>query len=132
MFIPVEPVFLEIARREPDPLQEAWERRAMIVGPSTLQWALRTVASVWRFEHQNLHAHEIAEHAARLYDKFVRFIEELDKVGRRLNRATEAYGDAVKKLHTGRGNIVRQVTQLKEMGMSFGSSCVAEALAAWP
>lgn len=126
MFIPVEPVFLEIARREPALLQEAWERRVMLVGPSTLQWALRPVASVWRFERQNQHAHQIADHAARLYDKFVSFIEELEKVGRNLNRANEAYTHAVGQLRTGRGNIVRQVTQLKDMGITPKKSLPSE------
>jgi DNA recombination protein RmuC len=117
MFIPTEGAFLELVRQEADFLQDAWNKRIMIVGPSNLQWALRMVAALWRFEHQNDNAQEIAAQAAQMYDKFAGFMEELEKVGTNLNRAVGAYNGARNKLGTGRGHLIGRAEKFRQLGV---------------
>lgn len=112
MFLPIEPLFLELARRSPALLKEAWERRVMIVGPSTLQWALRSVSAIWKFEHQNKNAQEIARQAGAMHDRFVAFLKDMATIEKGLNQAQTAYSDAFKKLKTGRGNLIGSAQRL--------------------
>lgn len=118
LFVPVEPAFILAAQHDPALFQDAFDKNLMIVCPSTLLASLRTVANLWRQEYQSRNAKEIAKHAASLYEKFVGFVEDMRKTGEQLKKAQEIHGEALKKLHTGKGNLVRQVERLAEMGVS--------------
>lgn len=122
MFIPVEPAFLAAMRHAPDIYQEALKKNIVMVCPSTLLATVRTVAHLWRQEHQNRNAQEIARQCAMLYDKFVGFVEDLDKVGQRLEQAQTSYTDAVGKLKTGRGNLIRTAENVKKLGVKPNKS----------
>lgn len=122
MFIPIEPAFLAAMRHAPDIYQEALKKNIVIVCPSTLLATVRTVAHLWRQEHQNRNAQEIARQCAALYDKFVGFVEDLDKVGQRLEQAQISYADAVGKLKTGRGNLIRTAENVKKLGVKPNKS----------
>jgi DNA recombination protein RmuC len=122
MFIPVEPAFLAAMRHAPDIYQEALKKNIVMVCPSTLLATVRTVAHLWRQEHQNRNAQEIARQCAMLYDKFVGFVEDLDKVGLRLEQAQTSYTDAVGKLKTGRGNLIRTAENVKKLGVKPNKS----------
>ena len=117
MFMPVEPAFAVAVQADPELFNEAWEKRIVIVSPTTLLATLRTVASIWRHERQTRNALEIAGQGAKLYEKFVGFMEDLEKVGLNLERAQNSYRDAHKKLVSGRGNLVGQVEKLKALGL---------------
>ena len=122
MFIPIEPAFLAAMRHAPDIYQDALKKNIVIVCPSTLLATVRTVAHLWRQEHQNRNAQEIARQCASLYDKFVGFVEDLDKVGLRLEQAQISYTDAVGKLKTGRGNLIRTAENVKKLGVKPNKS----------
>ncbi len=122
MFIPIEPAFLAAMRHAPEIYQEALKKNIVIVCPSTLLATVRTVAHLWRQEHQNRNAQEIARQCASLYDKFVGFVEDLDKVGQRLEQAQISYTDAVGKLKTGRGNLIRTAENVKKLGVKPNKS----------
>jgi DNA recombination protein RmuC len=122
MFIPIEPAFLAAMRHAPEIYQEALKKNIVIVCPSTLLATVRTVAHLWRQEHQNRNAQEIARQCASLYDKFVGFVEDLDKVGVRLEQAQISYTDAVGKLKTGRGNLIRTAENVKKLGVKPNKS----------
>lgn len=122
MFIPVEPAFLAAMRHAPEIYQEALKKNIVMVCPSTLLATVRTVAHLWRQEHQNRNAQEIARQCAMLYDKFVGFVEDLDKVGQRLEQAQSSYTDAVGKLKTGRGNLIRTAENVKKLGVKPNKS----------
>jgi DNA recombination protein RmuC len=122
MFIPIEPAFLAAMRHAPDIYQEALKKNIVIICPSTLLATVRTVAHLWRQEHQNRNAQEIARQCASLYDKFVGFVEDLDKVGQRLEQAQISYSDAVGKLKTGRGNLIRTAENVKKLGVKPNKS----------
>lgn len=118
MFVPVEAAFLEALRRDPELYDYAYARKIILVGPSNLLASLRLVAQVWRTEAQNRNAKAIAERGAVLYDKFVGFTEDLARVGDALGRAQKAHEDALGKLSSGRGNLVRQAEMLRKLGVA--------------
>jgi len=117
MFIPVEPAFMLAISHDSDLWQDAWKKNVLLVSPSTLLFVVRTVAHLWRQEQQNRNAQEIANRGAELYDKLVGFVEDLDKVGERLNQAKDVYDKAYGKFTSGRGNVIRQAEMLKGMGV---------------
>lgn len=116
MFIPLESSFALAIKEEPSLYQMAWDKRVVLVTPSTLLATLKTVGSIWKQERQNRHALEIAEHAGRLYDKFAGFIDDMEKIGSKQREANIAFDAAMNKLSTGNGNIIRSAQKLKEMG----------------
>lgn len=116
MFIPLESSFALAIKEEPNLYQQAWEKRVVLVTPSTLLATLKTIGSIWKQERQNKHALEIAEQAGRLYDKFVGFVTDLEKIGTKQKEAATAYDSAMNKLSTGNGNLLRSAEKLKKMG----------------
>lgn len=116
MFMPIEPAFAAAIQTDHAFFNYAWERKVVIVSPTTLLATLRTIESIWRQEKQTRNALEIARQAGSLYDKFVGFTEDLDKIGNYLDKSQKSYEDARKKLTDGRGNIVGQVEKLKKLG----------------
>lgn len=116
LFMPIESAFSMSVTYKSELFSEAWDRRVVIVSPSTLLATLRTIASIWKQERQTRNVLEIAKEAGALYDKFVGFLKDLDDVGKNLERAQSAYTDARKKLGEGRGNIINKTEKLKTLG----------------
>lgn len=116
MFVPIESSFSLALQADQDLFNFAWERRIVIVSPTTLLATMRTVASMWKMDKQSQHAFQIAEESGKLYDKFKLFMDDMVKVGTQLNSTRSTYEDAMKKLVTGRGNLVNQAEKLREMG----------------
>ncbi|MGA0154316.1 MAG: DNA recombination protein RmuC [Flavobacteriaceae bacterium] len=116
LFIPIEPAFAAALQQEPQLYLKAFERNIILVTPTTLLATLRTIDSMWNNERQHKNALEIAQRAGALHDKFVGFIEDLNKVGLRMNDAKKSYEDAMKKLHTGNGNVVSSILKLQNLG----------------
>ncbi len=131
MFIPVEPAFLAAIDREPELISEALRHNIMLVSPTTLLVALRTIGNLWRYEHQSQNAQHIAERASRLYDKLRLFVEDMEGLGQSLERANGSYRQAMKKLTDGRGNLINQVEGFRELGVEvkrpIGASMVEKA-----
>ncbi|HEU5146901.1 MAG TPA: DNA recombination protein RmuC [Chryseosolibacter sp.] len=116
MFVPIESSFSVALQADQDLFNFAWERRIVIVSPTTLLATMRTVASMWKMDRQSQHAFQIAEESGKLYDKFKLFMDDMVKVGNQLNSTRGTYEDAMKKLVTGRGNLISQAEKLREMG----------------
>jgi DNA recombination protein RmuC len=117
MFIPIEPAFLLALKSAPNLYQEALAKNIVLVCPSTLMATLRTVAHLWRQDHQNKNALEIARQCGALYDKFVGFVDDMDKLGQRIDQAQTSYHDAFNKLKTGKGNLIRTAEKVRELGV---------------
>ncbi len=116
MFMPIESSFSIAIQADNELFNYAWDRKIVIVSPSTLLATLHTIASMWKQEKQAKHVFEIAEESGKLYDKFCGLIEDLIQVGKRLGSAKESYDEAMKKASTGPGNIIRRVEKIKELG----------------
>ncbi|MFD1769560.1 DNA recombination protein RmuC [Sphingobacterium suaedae] len=116
LFMPIESALSVAVREKPDLFSDAWDRRVVIVSPSTLLATLRTIASIWVQERQNRNVLEIAKEAGALYDKFVGFLSDMQQIDIHLQRAAEKQQDAMKKLSTGPGNVIRKIENLKTLG----------------
>lgn len=116
LFMPIEPAFSLAIQNDQDLFNFAWEKKVVIVSPTTLLATLKTITSVWKNEKQTKNAQEIAKKAGDLYDKFVNFTEDLKKVDKGLSSAQSAYNDAFNKLKSGRGNLISRIENLKILG----------------
>lgn len=125
MFVPVEPAFLLALKTAPNLYQEALAKNIVLVCPSTLMATLRTIAHLWRQDHQNRNALEIAKQCGALYDKFVGFVDDLEKLGQRLDQAQSSYQDAFNKLKTGKGNLIRSAEKVRELGVKPSKNLAA-------
>jgi DNA recombination protein RmuC len=128
MFMPIESSFSMSVRADDELFNFAWDKRIVIVSPSTLLATLRTVASIWKQDKQTKNALEIAEKSGRLYDKFVGFIEDMQKIGDRLSSTQKVYDEGMKKLSEGSGNLVRRAEELKKMGAKANKQLPGEIL----
>lgn len=117
MFVPVEPAFQAAVAADPSLIRDAMEQNIMLVSPTTLLVALRTINNLWRNERQNQNAKQIAERASKLYDKLRLFVNDMEAVGASLEKASQSYQGAMSKLVTGRGNVIRQAEGFRQLGV---------------
>jgi DNA recombination protein RmuC len=117
MFVPVEPAFMLAIVQDGELWQEAWAKNVLLVSPSTLLFVVRTVANLWRQEQQTRNSQDIAKRGGELYDKLVGFVDDFEKIGDKLKQAQKSYDDAFGKLSGGRGNLIRQASKLRELGV---------------
>ena len=115
MFLPSEPAYIAAMQADPDLWNYAYEKRILLQSPTNLITSLKLIAELWKREAHNQNAQAIADRGAKLYDKFVGFVENLQDVGTHLDKAKEKYEEGFKQLSTGRGNLVKQAEQLKAM-----------------
>ncbi len=127
MFVSLDPALIVALQNEPNLFMEAFDQGVFLVCPATLLFALRTIANLWRREKQDRNALEIAKRGGDLYDKFVGFYEQLLKLGDCLKRTQDCYDDSLNKLKTGKGNLVRRVEIIKELGARASKSLPSDA-----
>ena len=116
LFIPIESAFTMAMEYDQRLFTEAFEKRIVIVSPTTLMMTLRIIHNVWRYEKQNRNAQEIARKAGALYDKLRVLVEDMDQLGKQLGAVGKTYESAYNRLASGKGNLVRQVEQFRELG----------------
>ena len=116
MFMPIEGAYALAMQMDQDLHAHAWERKIIIVCPSTLFAILKIISSMWKIERQNKNAHEIARRGGLLYDKVEGFARDMLAMGRALDQAQGAYSGALDKLSKGRGNVLSQIEDLKKLG----------------
>ena len=117
MFMPIEPAYLVAVQKEPELWNYAYERRILLISPTNLLAALKMIAALWQQEYQNKNVMEIARQTGDLIDKFHLLLEDLDHLDSDLKSARKHYDDAKNKLSEGRGNLIRRVEKIKELGV---------------
>lgn len=122
MFMPIEPAFGLAVQQEPSLFYDAFDKNVVIVSPSTLLVTLQIISTIWKQERQNKHAIEIARQGGALYDKFVAFLEDLEKLGRQLKTASDTYDTSMNKLSSGRGNLIGRTENIKALGAKASKS----------
>jgi len=116
LFIPIEPAFSLAVQYDPNLFAAAYEKNIVVVSPTTLIATLRTIANIWKNEHQNQNALEIARQSGNLYDKFVGLSNDLLHVGKAMDTAKNSYEDAMNKLSSGKGNLISRVERIRKLG----------------
>jgi DNA recombination protein RmuC len=122
LFVPIEGALGAALLTDPALTTNAIDSNVTIATPTTLMIALRTVANVWQVERRNRNAEAIADRAGKLYEKFAGFLSDMGQLGDRLTNAQKSYSNAMNKLQSGPGNVIRQVEQLKELGARTSKS----------
>lgn len=116
LFMPIEAAFAAAMQGDAEIYNYAWERKVVIVSPTTLLATLRTVSSIWMQERRTRNAEAIAEEGGKLYDKLVAFVEDMQQIGSRIGQTQKAYDAALNKLKDGNGNLIRRAENMKKLG----------------
>ncbi|WP_214073550.1 DNA recombination protein RmuC [Mucilaginibacter sp. dw_454] len=116
LFIPIESSFSFAVQIDSELFSDAWDKRVVIVSPSTLLATLRTIASIWKQERQNRNVLEIARLSGAMYDKFVGFVTDMESIGKNIKQSQSAYDNAINKLTEGNGNLTKTAEKIKSLG----------------
>lgn len=117
MFVPVEPAYLVAIQADPDMWAYAYSKRILLVSPTNLIACLKLISDLWRREWQTKNAQEIVKRGESMYEKFILFAETFDDIGKSLKLSQNKYDKALGQLKDGRGNLVNQAIQLKNLGL---------------
>jgi DNA recombination protein RmuC len=132
LFMPLEPAFALAMKMRPELQQDAWDKRVALVSPTTLLVTLKMVSALWKTERQERNALEIAEKGGQLYDKFASLVNDLENMGKKIEDTQKTYDNVMSKLRDGRGNLIRQVDQLRELGVKTSKRLQLESLSESP
>lgn len=128
LFLWSEAAFSAAVQADAAIFQYAWERNIAIVSPTTVWANLKTVAGMWKQAYQNRNAEEIARQGAALYEKLVGFVEDMLMTGKKLEEARKYHDDAVHKLHSGSGNLIRRAEKMKTLGLKPAKNLPAQMI----
>ncbi|WP_298440739.1 DNA recombination protein RmuC [uncultured Ferrimonas sp.] len=126
MFIPVESAYVEALKADETLFQRALEQNILVATPTTLLTSLNIVRQLWRFEDQNKHTAELANRAEKFYDKLRTFLVSMEQVGKQMDNARSSYDKALGQLYHGRGNLIKQAAEFKDLGVSVSKELPAE------
>ena len=117
LFMPIEGAFLLALEADGEFFKRAYDSNILVVSPSTLLVTLRTIEHIWRTQRQEDHAKKIASEAEAMYEKLVLFVDEMQKVGSHLQKAQDSYDTSMKRLKSGKGNIIKRAENMVELGL---------------
>ena len=113
LFIPVEGAYITAMQNDAALWRHAYNKKVLLISPTNLIPAMKLVYDLWKKDDINKEAHVIAGRAVKIYEKLAAFVEDFEKVGAQLQKATATFNDAQKKLHTGKGNVIAQASYMK-------------------
>jgi DNA recombination protein RmuC len=128
MFVPIEPAYLLAIQGDTDLWSYAYSKRILLVSPTTLIACLKLFSDLWRREWQNKNAMDIVKKGEALYEKFVGFTKTFEEVGNSIKSSQEKYDKALGQLKDGKGNLVNQAIQLKNLGLKSDKKVSASLL----
>lgn len=128
MFVPIESAFVEALKYQSDIYQQAIEKNILVATPTTLLTSLNIVKQLWRFEEQTKYSKELANRAERFYNKLNGFLLSMEGVGKQLDKAKESYDKAFSQLYRGKGNLIKQASEFKELGVSVQKELPSESV----
>ncbi|MGI1678160.1 MAG: DNA recombination protein RmuC [Cellvibrionaceae bacterium] len=116
IFVPIEAAYMLAMQHDAGLFKYAFDKKIVLVSPTTLLATLRTVENIWRYEKQNKNAEKIASMAGSLHDQFALVTESLDDLGQNITRTQTAFDNTQKRLKTGRGNLYKRIQDLEVLG----------------
>lgn len=126
LFMPIEGAFMLALQEDGAFFKSAYEDNILVVSPSTLLVTLRTIEHIWRTQRQEEHAMKIVQEAEAMYDKLVLFVEDMQSIGASLAKTQTTYESAMKRLSTGRGNVLKRAENMKSLGIKPNKSISIE------
>ncbi len=121
LFFPLEAAFLAAQKEDPSLFERGIAKNIILVTPSTLLATLKVIHNLWRNEKRVMNAQNIASEGGKLYDKFVGFVEDMNKLGKSLESAQQSFDGATNKLYQGRGNLITQTQRMSESAKKLDS-----------
>jgi DNA recombination protein RmuC len=115
MFVPIESAFVEAMKADEMIFQKAIENNVLVATPTTLLTSLNIVRQLWHYEKQNEHTAELVSKAEGVYKKLKTFLSSFEGIKKGLDNAQDSYSKAEGQLVSGRGNLVKQVNDFKEL-----------------
>lgn len=122
MFIPNEGAYIAAMQGDNNLWKYAYDNHVVIVSPTHLVSVLKLVDQLWQHDKQTKNAIKIAEETGKLYDKFANFVDDMIAIDKSLNNSRNAYDNAMKKLTSGTGNILKRVSDIKALGAKASKS----------
>ena len=116
MFIPVEPALLTLYNEAGDLIEKAWQKKIIIVGPSTLPFLLKAVENMWRIDKQSKTIKDIAATASEIYDKAVNVYDSFNTANQSLDKARLKMDEAKSRLQDGPGSLTKKIEKMKKLG----------------
>ena len=116
MFIPIEPALLTLYNEAADLIEKAWQKKIIIVGPSTLPFLLKAVENMWRIDKQSKTIKDIAASASEIYDKAVNVYDSFSTVNQSLDKARLKMDEAKSRLQDGPGSLTKKIEKMKKLG----------------
>ncbi|MCL2414485.1 MAG: DNA recombination protein RmuC [Bacteroidales bacterium] len=117
MFVPIEPAYLTALQGDQDLWANAYSKRILLISPTNLIACLKLISDLWRREWQNKNALEIVRAGELLYEKIVGFTETFKDIGDSIGKSQKKYGEALKQLTEGQGNMMGRAIRLKNLGL---------------
>lgn len=117
MFVPIESAFLIAMQNDRELWDFAFNKKIVLVSSTTLMSSLKIFAHLWRTDKLNKNYEKIMDDAGKMYDKFMVFLETFENIGERINKADETYKKAYNQLKDGRGNLIKQAQDIKDLGV---------------
>ncbi|WP_241559064.1 DNA recombination protein RmuC [Chitinophaga barathri] len=102
MFMHFESALTLALNENPDIFNRAMKKKIVLITPSTLVATFKIVRLLWQNENRVRNVEEIFRQCGMLYDKFILFLEEMQRIGHNLKQAGNAYEDAMERLKDGK------------------------------
>lgn len=126
MFVPIEPAMTLAFQNDVDLYNFALSKNIILVSTTTLIATMSTVSYMWQQESQKKNVMEIARQSGALYDKFCNFVDDLKGIGKSIEQAGKKHDDAMNKLSSGKGNLVKRTETIKKLGAKTTKSLPQE------
>lgn len=128
MFLPIEPAFGAALTANPQLFEFAFAHRIILVTPSTLLAALKTIHHFWKIEKQTKNVLEIARLGGMLHDRFVDFSNHLLTARAQIAKALTTQEEAIARLSSQKGNLINTAERLHQLGAKTKKKIARELL----
>ena len=127
MFVPNESAYITAIKEDSNLWNFAFERKILIVGPTSILSALQLALDLWKREDQSVNIQKIIDEVCKLYNKMASFCKTFKGIGDNISNTQKKYDEALKQLSEGRGNIISRFENIQKMGLSPKSKIALSA-----
>jgi DNA recombination protein RmuC len=124
MFVPGE----QFLPDDPDLFENAVQRKIFIASPAILIPLLRAVEAGWKAERTEENAKRMHDAGVELFNRFVKVMEHISRVGLALHSTVERYNDAIRSIDARLWPKGEEMQRMAGSGKELGSLDQIEAI----